>query len=177
MNLCILIPLLVGLICALLGYLLGKLGSKNKNNLEDINFWRSKNEQLENDLAECRANKKNNAGASGFSAGTSAEAALIPFNAQAATLAMGKKIKENDLTIVEGIGPKIQELFNENGINTWKQLSEASIEALQSYLDSKGQRYKVHKPGTWPMQAGMAYEGKWDALKKWQDENDYGKQG
>ena len=30
-------------------------------------------------------------------------------------------------------------------------------------------------PGTWPEQAKMAHEGRWDELKKWQDELDGGK--
>ncbi len=31
------------------------------------------------------------------------------------------------------------------------------------------------EPGTWPEQAKMAAEGKWDELKKWQDELNGGK--
>ena len=30
------------------------------------------------------------------------------------------------------------------------------------------------KPATWPKQAKMAADGKWDELKKWQDEMDGG---
>ena len=81
----------------------------------------------------------------------------------------------NGITIGEGIGPKISELFRENGIATWKSLAEATIPRLQEILNSKGQRYKVHNPKSWPMQSQMAYEGKWAELKKWQDEHDYGK--
>jgi len=33
----------------------------------------------------------------------------------------------------------------------------------------------MHNPGTWPKQAEMAAEGKWDELKVWQDELDGGK--
>ena len=31
-----------------------------------------------------------------------------------------------------------------------------------------------HNPGTWPRQADMAAQGKWDELKVWQDEMDGG---
>lgn len=190
MNLCILIPLIVGLISALLGYLLGRLTSKG-DNTTDIDFWRDKNAQLEKDLAECRASKVSSGNsasfstgaagtASGFVAGAAASTksvapAGVPFNAAAAKAAFGKTIKENDLKIVEGIGPKIAELFNDNGIHTWAELGHTSVSKLQEYLDSKGERYRVHNPGTWPMQSKMASEGKWAELKKWQDENDYGK--
>ena len=33
----------------------------------------------------------------------------------------------------------------------------------------------MHVPGTWPRQAGLAHEGKWEELSKWQDELDGGK--
>jgi hypothetical protein len=42
-------------------------------------------------------------------------------------------------------------------------------------LDVGGDRYKVHDPASWPMQAKMCYEGKWKELAKWQDEHDHGK--
>ncbi len=193
MNWCILIPLLVGLISAILGYLLGRMTSNNNNNSTDIDFWRNKNEQLEKDLAACRASKTSShsssattasfgsgaaTAAAGFVAGnasTKAVAKGVAFDAAAAKAAFGKNIKENDLKVVEGIGPKIAELFNDNGILTWAELANTEIATLQTHLDSKGERYRVHNPGTWPMQSGLAAEGKWAELKKWQDENDYGK--
>ncbi len=193
MNWCILIPLLVGLISAILGYLLGRMTSNNNNNSTDIDFWRNKNEQLEKDLAACRASKASShsssattasfgsgaaTAAAGFVAGnasTKAVAKGVAFDAAAAKAAFGKNIKENDLKVVEGIGPKIAELFNDNGILTWAELANTEIATLQTHLDSKGERYRVHNPGTWPMQSGLAAEGKWAELKKWQDENDYGK--
>ncbi len=188
MNWCILIPLLVGLISAILGYLLGRLTSNNNNDSTDVDFWRNKNAQLEKDLAACRASKSSGSSASfgagatgaaaGFVAGNASAKSVstgVAFNAGAAKAAFGKTIKENDLKIVEGIGPKIAELFNDNGIHTWSDLANTAVSTLQSHLDTKGERYRVHNPGTWPMQSGLAAEGKWDALKKWQDENDYGK--
>jgi len=36
-------------------------------------------------------------------------------------------------------------------------------------------RYKMHDPTTWPKQAKLAADGKWDELKKLQDELDGGK--
>ena len=186
MDFCILIPLIVGLICALLGYLIGRLSSKGKDTSSDIELWRNKNVELENALAECKKNlaktstTKKTTGAtakvkSNVASSLGATVSVITFNADAAKAAFGKKVKQDDLTIVEGIGPKISELFRENGIATWKSLAEATIPRLQEILNSKGQRYKMHNPKSWPMQSQMAYEGKWAELKKWQDEHDYGK--
>jgi predicted flap endonuclease-1-like 5' DNA nuclease len=87
----------------------------------------------------------------------------------------GKKWKWDDLKIVEGIGPKIEELLHNAGIKTWEALSETSVDRIKEILDAAGPSYQIHDPGTWPKQAGLAAEGKWDELKKWQDELDAGK--
>ena len=84
--------------------------------------------------------------------------------------------KPDDLKIVEGIGPKIEELCNNIGIFTWKQLSETSVESLQEMLNAAGKRYQIHNPATWAEQARMANEGEWDALKIYQDHLKGGKE-
>ncbi|PNQ74893.1 hypothetical protein C1T31_01795 [Hanstruepera neustonica] len=158
MNWCIFIPLAVGAICALLGYLLGKLLKKEANSQVDVDVWKNKVARLEADLKACQASKE-----------------IIPFNAAEAAAIFGKKVKENDLTIIEGIGPKIAELFHDKNIVTWKALSECSVEKCQSVLDFGGERFKIHNPGTWPEQAKMAYEGHWKKLFDWQEELDGGR--
>ncbi|MCR4029273.1 MULTISPECIES: hypothetical protein [Flavobacterium] len=169
---CILIPVLVGLICGILGYLLGKMNSKNDDSLAL---------SLQADLDACKANTRNlNARISTLEADLAAAKAkpqsftattpiVIPFNSELAATVLGKKIKENDLKVVEGIGPKIEALFNDAGIKTWHDLSEASTEKLQSILDAGGENYAIHNPSTWARQALMAYQGKWQDLKDWQD--------
>ncbi len=81
---------------------------------------------------------------------------------------------KDDLTKVEGIGPKIAGILNENGVNTFRQLADSTAETIKGYLEEAGPRYRMHNPGTWPKQAEMAADGKWDELKKWQDELDGG---
>ena len=88
--------------------------------------------------------------------------------------AKGKNNPE-DLKIVEGIGPKIEEHLKAGGIMNWEDLSTAEVSRLQEILDAAGPRYNIHTPDTWPAQAKMAHEGKWDELKVWQDELDGGK--
>jgi len=39
---------------------------------------------------------------------------------------------EDDLTMIEGIGPKISELMNENGIRSFAQLADAEVEDLRA---------------------------------------------
>ncbi len=79
-----------------------------------------------------------------------------------------------DLKIVEGIGPKIEEILQGVGIKTWDQLAKTSPAQLSSILLTAGSRYKSHNPSTWPKQARMAADGQWDELKAWQDELDGG---
>ncbi|GIJ94656.1 hypothetical protein CAPN001_19510 [Capnocytophaga stomatis] len=224
--LCWIIPIIVGLICALLGYLLGKrcackklddcesirenmrkdfekersefqkikidleeklrlktseisgfqskfddCESLRKNMLNDFEKERSEFERIRFDLEEKLKSKENEI--FGFQSQIKdLERPPVPqflFDEEAARLVFGKKIKEDDLTIVEGIGPKIQELFKENGISTWKKLSETSVERLKEILTIGGERFIIHNPGTWPRQAELAYQGKWQELKEWQD--------
>ena len=60
--------------------------------------------------------------------------------------------------------------MNNDGIWSFRQLAESSVERLQKILDDAGPRFRVHNPKTWPDQAKLAADGKWAELKKWQDE-------
>ncbi len=86
-----------------------------------------------------------------------------------------KRWKENDLKAVEGIGPKIAQLLNNDGITTWRALSQTSVERIQGILNAAGKRYQLADPTTWPKQAGMAADGKWDELQAYQDQLNGGK--
>jgi predicted flap endonuclease-1-like 5' DNA nuclease len=73
--------------------------------------------------------------------------------------------KHDNLKIVEGIGPKIEELLNENGINTYSQLASKSVSQLQDILALGGSRFTIHNPSTWPTQAALARDGKIEELE------------
>lgn len=74
----------------------------------------------------------------------------------------------DDLTKVEGIGPKIAEVFNNAGITTYSELASTSVEKLNEILAEAGPAYASHTPDTWPAQAKLASKGKWDELEKMQ---------
>lgn len=76
--------------------------------------------------------------------------------------------KTDDLTKVEGIGPKIAEVFNNVGIATYSELAKTSVDKLNEILAEAGPAYASHTPDTWPAQAKLAAEGKWDELEKMQ---------
>ena len=86
-----------------------------------------------------------------------------------------KADKGDDLKKIEGIGPKIAELFNNAGIVTFSDLAGAEVDKLKEILLAAGSRYKMHDPTSWPDQAKMAADGEWDKLKEWQDSHDGGK--
>lgn len=75
----------------------------------------------------------------------------------------------DDLKIVEGIGPKIEELLFKADITTYGQLAATSVQQLQHILDAAGSRFAMHDPGTWSAQALLAANGEWDNLKAYQD--------
>jgi predicted flap endonuclease-1-like 5' DNA nuclease/Trp operon repressor len=79
-------------------------------------------------------------------------------------------IKPDNLKVIEGIGPKLEEILNSHRIYTFGQLSETSIAVLQGILDEQGDSYKIHDPGTWPEQATLLSEGKLEAFEKLTEE-------
>lgn len=92
------------------------------------------------------------------------------------TLPSGKKIKVDDLKMVEGIGPKIEGLLKGAGITTWAELANADLEKVQKVLDDAGPRYRIHNPATWSKQAELADQGKWAELEAYQDKLKGGKE-
>ncbi|HOY18526.1 MAG TPA: helix-hairpin-helix domain-containing protein [Haliscomenobacter sp.] len=88
--------------------------------------------------------------------------------------ALGFSNNPEDLKIVEGIGPKIEDLLKAAGINTWEDLSNTSVARLYEILDAAGENFRLAKPTTWPRQAGLAADGRWEELKDYQDFLDKG---
>jgi predicted flap endonuclease-1-like 5' DNA nuclease len=81
----------------------------------------------------------------------------------------------DDLTKIEGIGPKIAELLKADGIETFEKLAKSGVETVKGILENAGKRYQIHNPTTWMAQAKLAAKGDWETLKKWQDELSGGK--
>ncbi|MDO5509909.1 MAG: 50S ribosomal protein L21 [Weeksellaceae bacterium] len=86
-----------------------------------------------------------------------------------------KQAKKDDLTVVEGIGPKVEELLINKGITTFKALAASSFDELRAILDEQEGVYLAMDPTTWPQQAQLAADGKMDELKTLQSELDGGR--
>lgn len=92
------------------------------------------------------------------------------------TLPSGKKVKADDLKLVEGIGPKIEGLLHAAGIKTWADLAGAATDRMRAILDEAGNQYNMHDPSTWAKQAQLANDGKWEELETYQDHLKGGKE-
>jgi len=83
-----------------------------------------------------------------------------------------KRIKggvlHDDLTQIEGIGPKAQAALYEAGVRTYQDLARSTPEALRQILAAAG--LKTVNPQTWPEQAALVVRDDLTGLKKLQDE-------
>jgi NADH-quinone oxidoreductase subunit I len=78
--------------------------------------------------------------------------------------------KADDLTRIEGIGPKISDLLQAAGLKTFADLAAAKDSKLQQILAEAGSQYQLADPTSWPAQAKLAADGKWDELETMQDQ-------
>lgn len=148
---------IVLLIAAILGFLIGYYLRKRKDAAEDKSKDALKSDESENILTA--------------SADTHEIIEKVNYETAVAEEIMEAEIGLNDLQIIEGIGPKIEKLLRRSSIDTWKKLADGDAEVISEMLVAEGgDRYKMHDPTTWSKQALMAHEGKWKELKDLQDE-------
>jgi small subunit ribosomal protein S6 len=74
------------------------------------------------------------------------------------------RVAKDDLTLIEGVGPKASKLLTTAGINTYAKLSGATPSEIKEILSKGGPAFKTMDPGTWPDQAQLAADGKWSQL-------------
>lgn len=101
------------------------------------------------------------------------EVAAVAATGLAAAAAFGfapQRNGQDDLELIEGIGPKINELLKSAGIDTFAKLAAAPVATVQTVLDAAGPNYRLAKPESWARQAALCVRGDWAALRKLQDE-------
>lgn len=77
--------------------------------------------------------------------------------------------QEDDLKRIEGIGPKIADVLKSAGITTFGQLAAVDAESLQEILRKADPNLlRLADPATWPEQAALAAEGRWEDLEQLQ---------
>jgi predicted flap endonuclease-1-like 5' DNA nuclease len=70
----------------------------------------------------------------------------------------------DDLTVIEGIGPKMVAALKAAGIDTFARLAQASEDELRTAIQAAGMRLAPTLP-TWAQQAEYAQRGDWEGLK------------
>lgn len=99
-----------------------------------------------------------------------AAAPIVPTIDVAAARAAGFALKgPDDLEVVEGVGPKIAQIFREAGVTTFARLAAMSPAEIQPLLDAAGPNFRIANPQTWPEQAALAAANRWTDLKALQD--------
>ncbi|MCB9262511.1 MAG: hypothetical protein H6607_09070 [Flavobacteriales bacterium] len=122
------------------------------------------NAQLKSDLEACKNKISQFAEPAPIREIVSAKPETMVVNAPAAAPS-----QKDDLKKIEGIGPKIEKLLNEDGVFTFAQMVAAGVDRIQAVLDKAGPQFRVHDPGTWTEQAKLAANGQWDELLSLQD--------
>lgn len=75
----------------------------------------------------------------------------------------------DDLKIIEGIGPKMEEALRNAGVKTFRKMSTMTPEAIKDILVKTNTRYGIAQTDTWPEQAKLASLKDFEALKTLQD--------
>lgn len=85
-----------------------------------------------------------------------------------------KAAKADDLKKIEGVGPKAAEAMVAAGLDTFAKVAKAKPEAIATILSDASSNLAHLVTDTWPKQAKLAADGKWDELKELQDKLDGG---
>jgi small subunit ribosomal protein S2 len=80
-----------------------------------------------------------------------------------------KASKGDDLTKIEGVGPKAAEALTNAGLETFAKVAKAKADKMKDILTEASSRLAHLDTTSWPKQAKMAADEKWDELKTWQD--------
>jgi predicted flap endonuclease-1-like 5' DNA nuclease len=96
-----------------------------------------------------------------------------PARAEVPPSAPSSTDRGDDLSIIEGIGPKITRVLHAAGVLTFAQLAVANPTELKTLLTAAGWHFA--DPTTWPEQAALAASGQWEALRTLQDALDGGR--
>jgi len=86
------------------------------------------------------------------------QAAVAPITKSLITEAKPTPRDQDDLTQVNGIGPKIARILNEHGIFTFEELAVSKFSFLEGLMVEQG--WQMADPTTWPAQAQALAEEK-----------------
>jgi predicted flap endonuclease-1-like 5' DNA nuclease len=124
--------------------------------------------RLQAELAQLRAPAPARAAAPALAESSVPDLSGIDVNAaRAAGLSLDGP---DDLRAIEGVGPKIADIFRAAGVHQFAQIAAMTPAAIQALLDAAGPNFRIADPQTWPEQAALAAANRWAELKALQDE-------
>jgi ribosomal protein L31 len=111
-------------------------------------------------------------------AATPMKAPVIDENEAKAAVKVETKTPKSgdDLTIIEGIGPKAAEVFVNAGINTFALLAATETDKMKELLANAEAKVQHLDPTSWAQQSQLAADGKFDELETLKAELNNGKE-
>ena len=86
------------------------------------------------------------------------------------TLKAKERAMQDDFSYLDGVGPKISAILRSAGVKTFAKLAAKEVDDLREILVAENPSLlRLSDPTTWPEQAGMAAEGRWENLKALQE--------
>jgi len=78
-----------------------------------------------------------------------------------------KSSNKNDLKVIKGIGPKLEETLNSVGFTSFEQLAKMTIKDITKVLSDAGVNAKMYDISGWKAQSKLAFKGDMEAVKNW----------
>ena len=79
------------------------------------------------------------------------------------------RLRKDDLTRIEGVGPKMSQALHAAGIDTFAKIAATDEDELRAAVEAAGMRLAPSIP-TWRKQAEFAMRDDWDGLAAYQDQ-------
>ena len=99
------------------------------------------------------------------------ESLLTEKEQEVATLSARANAMQDDLSFLDGIGPKVSALLRFAGIKSFSRLASTDVDRIREILEAENPNLlRLTDPSTWPEQARMAADGNWVALSALQNE-------
>ena len=78
---------------------------------------------------------------------------------------------KNDLKVIKGIGPKLEETLNKVGLTAYEQLAKMTLKDMTAVLTQAGVNAKMYDLSGWKAQAKLAVKGDMEAVANWTKNN------
>ena len=99
------------------------------------------------------------------------ESLLTENEQEVATLSARANAMQDDLSFLDGIGPKVSALLRFAGIKSFSRLASTGVDRIREILEAENPNLlRLTDPSTWPEQARMAADGNWVALSALQND-------